>query len=44
MQWFLGTGLVLTHFDEPAPTGGDAERADKYRRAPWYLIMEWRKP
>lgn len=44
MQWFLGAGLVLTHFDEPAPTGGPPERADSYRRAPWYLIMEWRKP
>lgn len=44
MQWFLGTGLVLTHFDEPAPIGGDPERADKYRRAPWYVVMEWKKP
>jgi len=43
MQWFLGAGLVLTHFDEPAPTGGPAARADRYRRAPWYVIMEWRK-
>lgn len=44
MQWFLAQGLVLTHFDEPAPTGGDQSRADRYRRAPWYVIMEWRKP
>jgi SAM-dependent methyltransferase len=44
MQWFLLAGLVLTHFDEPAPIGGDPERADRYRRAPWYVIMEWRKP
>jgi len=44
MQWFLGQGLVLTHFDEPAPTGGPPERGDSYRRAPWYVIMEWRKP
>ena len=43
MQWFLGQGLVLTHFDEPSPTGGPGERADRYRRVPWYLIMEWRK-
>ncbi|MFY8208808.1 MAG: class I SAM-dependent methyltransferase, partial [Caulobacter sp.] len=35
MQWFLAQGLVLTHFDEPAPTGGDPSRADRYRRAPW---------
>jgi len=44
MQWFLKQGLILTHFDEPAPTGGPSERADAYRRVPWYLIMEWRKP
>lgn len=44
MQWFLDQGLVLTHFDEPAPVGGDPGRADKYRRAPWYVMMEWRKP
>lgn len=43
MQWFLSAGLVLTHFDEPAPTGGPPERADRYRRAPWYVILEWRK-
>jgi SAM-dependent methyltransferase len=43
MQWFLGQGLVLTHFDEPEPNGGPPERADSYRRVPWYLIMEWRK-
>jgi len=44
MQWFLGQGMVLTHFDEPAPTGGPVKRAERYRRAPWYVIMEWRKP
>jgi SAM-dependent methyltransferase len=44
MQWFLAAGLVLTHFDEPEPHGGPADRADRYRRVPWYLIMEWRKP
>ena len=44
MQWFLAQGLILTHFDEPAPSGGDPSRADRYRRAPWYVIMEWRKP
>jgi SAM-dependent methyltransferase len=43
MQWFLGQGLTLTHFDEPEPTGGPEDRADRYRRVPWYLIMEWRK-
>lgn len=44
MQMLLGAGLVLTHFAEPAPTGGDPEKADRYRRVPWFVIMEWQKP
>jgi hypothetical protein len=40
----LGCGLTLTYFDEPAPIGGAPEyRADSYRRAPWFLVMEWMK-
>ncbi|ALL13477.1 class I SAM-dependent methyltransferase [Caulobacter henricii] len=44
MQWFLGQGLVLTHFDEPAATGGPPAKAARYNRVPWYVILEWRKP
>lgn len=44
MGWFLGQGLVLTHFDEPRATGGEPAKADRYNRVPWYVIMEWRKP
>lgn len=44
MQWFLAQGLILTHFDEPEPTGGPSDRGERYRRVPWYVIMEWRKP
>lgn len=44
MQALLGTGLTLTHFDEPAPHGGDPARVARYVRAPWCLIMAWRKP
>lgn len=40
----LGTGLQLIHFCEPSPIGGDPARVARYRRAPWFLIMEWRKP
>jgi SAM-dependent methyltransferase len=41
----LGAGLVLTHFDEPAPTDdAPASRARSYARVPWFLVMEWRKP
>ena len=43
MSLLLEQGLELRHFAEPEPTGGDAAKADRYRRAPYYLIMEWRK-
>ena len=45
MKALLGTGLVLTYFDEPSPTAAaPAMRAAAYRRVPWFLVMEWRKP
>ena len=44
MALLLGAGLELRHFAEPAPTGGDPERAHRYGRVPWFLIMEWEKP
>jgi hypothetical protein len=44
MALLLGQGLVLTHFAEPSPYGGDPASVERYRRAPWFLIMEWRKP
>lgn len=45
MQLFLGQGLVLTHFSEPAPTpDAPAEKAARYRRAPWCCVMAWEKP
>ncbi len=44
MRVLLGAGLTLTHFEEPAPIAGAPEpKADRYRRAPWFLVMEWRK-
>jgi SAM-dependent methyltransferase len=43
MTLLLGAGLTLTYFDEPAPNGGDPDKADRYRRAPWFLLMEWEK-
>ena len=30
--------------DDFAPTGGDPIRVDRYRRAPWFHVMEWWKP
>lgn len=44
MGLLLEHGLTLTHFAEPEPTGGDPERVARYRRVPWFLVMEWRKP
>jgi len=44
MRLLLDQGLSLTHFDEPAPNGGDPERAARYVRAPWFMLMEWRRP
>jgi SAM-dependent methyltransferase len=45
LRALLSAGLVLTHFDEPAPTpDAPASRASGYSRAPWFLVMEWLKP
>jgi len=44
MALLLGAGLQLRHFAEPSPHGGDPEKADRYRRVPYFLIMEWQKP
>jgi SAM-dependent methyltransferase len=45
MRLLLDAGLRLTYFDEPSPSPGCApSKAASYRRAPWFLVMEWRKP
>jgi hypothetical protein len=45
LRALLAAGLVLTHFDEPAPTpDAPASRANGYARAPWFLVMQWLKP
>lgn len=44
MQAMLARGLELTHFDEPRPTGGPADTVRRYDAAPWFHVMEWRKP
>lgn len=43
MSLLLGHGLTLRHFAEPAPYGGDPDKADRYRRVPYFLVMEWQK-
>lgn len=44
MRELLAHGLTLTFFDEPQPRSGDADRQARYRRAPWFIVMEWRRP
>ena len=44
MALLLGHGLVLRHFDEPEPSGGDAAKQQRYRQLPHHFIMEWQKP
>lgn len=44
MTAFLDNGLILRHFDEPPPTGGPPAKADRYRRTPYFYIMEWQVP
>jgi SAM-dependent methyltransferase len=43
VQELLTQGLTLTFFDEPQPRSGDADRQARYRRAPWFMVMEWRR-
>jgi SAM-dependent methyltransferase len=44
MQAFLEAGLLLRHFDEPEPIGGPADKNARYRRVPYFHILEWQKP
>ncbi|CUA86137.1 Methyltransferase domain [Chelatococcus sambhunathii] len=44
MGLLIENGLTLKHFAEPAPHGGPTETADRYRRVPYFHIMEWEKP
>jgi SAM-dependent methyltransferase len=43
LQALLRAGFELRHFEEPLALGGDARRAERYRRVPHFLVMEWEK-
>jgi hypothetical protein len=43
LQGLLDAGFDLAHFAEPAPQGVVGDKADRYRRVPNFLMMEWRK-
>lgn len=44
MDAFLRTGMMLTFFDEPLPPPERDVTGGAFARAPWFLVMEWRKP
>ena len=45
MRTLLDLGLRLVYFDEPSPsTDAPSTKAEDYRRAPWFHVMEWIKP
>jgi SAM-dependent methyltransferase len=44
MNGFMKAGFELSHFDEPEPLGAEATESERYRRAPYFLIMEWQRP
>jgi SAM-dependent methyltransferase len=43
MAALLNAGFLMRHFAEPTPEGSACPKADRYRRAPNFLIMEWEK-
>lgn len=43
MQTLLDNRLRLTFFDEPTPAPGQDVTEGRYARAPWFVVMEWRK-
>jgi SAM-dependent methyltransferase len=43
MQILLNNRLRLTFFDEPTPAPGQDGTEGRYARAPWFVVMEWRK-
>jgi hypothetical protein len=43
MSLLLEQGLRLSHFSEPSPVGGDPAKFERYRRLPYFVMMEWQK-
>lgn len=43
MSVLLANGLELTEFAEPMPRGATPDRAERYRRVPYFWVMQWRK-
>ncbi len=43
MAALLELGFRLSHFAEPEPQGVNDAKADRYRRVPNFLVMEWER-
>jgi len=44
MTAFLQAGLKLTFFAEPGPVSGEPSHQERFRRVPWFVVMEWERP
>jgi SAM-dependent methyltransferase len=44
MTAFLENGLQLAYFAEPGPVSGDEAHQERFRRVPWFVVMEWQRP
>ena len=44
MTTFLEAGLKLTFFAEPGPVSGEPPKQERFRRVPWFVVMEWERP
>lgn len=44
MTAFLEHGLKLNFFSEPGPVSGDQANQYRFRRVPWFVVMEWQRP
>ena len=43
MTAFLEHGLNLNFFSEPGPLSGDEASQHRFRRVPWFVVMEWQR-
>lgn len=43
MGGLIEQGFELRHFDEPGPVGVEGDKAERFRRVPNFLLMEWQK-
>jgi hypothetical protein len=41
MGAFLENGLKLNFFSEPGPVSGEESEQARFRRVPWFVVMEW---